>query len=200
MLTRKMFRWVAPTILCVAVATPALADGNANFNLGRRALDKDFWEPVEEHGVFGVTVDFGAEDWPINLEAGSQLSGAQEEEFDFFLASDVEVTAAIVEFNFGVNKTWKPKGGIRPYIGGGLASVGAAGEVDAGFFGDADDDDQSFGAYVHGGVFWRLGPRFNIGFDARALLGTEITLFGVEGDADYLQFGMLLGFGWPGSK
>ena len=110
------------------------------------------------------------------------------------------MTAAIVELSFGVNKIWKPKGGIRPYIGGGLASVGVAGEVDGWMFGGSDDTDQSFGTYVHGEVFWRLGSRFNIGFAARAMLGTEVTLFGVEGDADYVQFGMVLGFGWPGSK
>ena len=40
-----------------AAAQPALAGGNANFLFGLRALDEDDWEPIEEQGVFGVTVD-----------------------------------------------------------------------------------------------------------------------------------------------
>lgn len=189
------------TIALIALlATPALADGNANFLIGGRGLDEDFWEPVDGQGVIGATVDFGGASWPINMEAGFYASAAEDELFDSTLLADVDVTGAVVEFCFGVNKTWKPQGNVRPFIGGGLSSVAAALDLDAGIFGDVDDDDSSLGAYVHGGVFWRIGSRFNIGLDARILTGTDIELFGVEGDADYFQLGMLLGWGWPATK
>jgi hypothetical protein len=140
-------------------------------------------------------VDFGKKEWPIHLEAGIQVSVGVES--DFFGAADVY--GSVAELNFGVNKTWETKGPARPFIGGGLASVGAAYRIENSF-GDVDDNDSSGGAYFHGGVFWRIGQRFNIGIDGRFLMGTKMTLFGVEGDADYVQLGMILGWGWPPSQ
>jgi hypothetical protein len=176
-----------------AMATPALAGGNANFVLGSRGLDKDFWEPVNGQFATGVTVDFGKQEWPIHLETGIMVSVGYEEDF---LAADI--TGSVSELFFGVNKTWE-KGVHRPFIGGGLSAVGASYEID-GPGGIIDDDDGAGGIYLHGGIYWRLKSRFNIGIDARLLLGTDVTLFGQEGDADYAQFGMVLGWGWPGEQ
>ena len=191
--------WTAIAIVLLLAASPSLAGGNANFLIGSRALDEDFWEPLEQQGVFGVTVDFGKEGWPVNLAIGVYGSGTTEEESNLVLG-DTDVTGAVGELSFGVLKAWSPKGSFHPYVGGGLASVGAAAEIDTQFFGDDDDHDSSLGVYIHGGVFWRLGSRFNLGVDARSVLGTKITLFGEEGDADYFQLGLLLGWGWPASR
>jgi hypothetical protein len=88
---------------------------------------------------------------------------------------------------------------MHPFVVGGLAFVLATAEVQSGFWW-VDDDDSSGAVYAQGGIFWRLGRRFNIGVDARLLTGSEIELFGEKGDADYFQFGLLLGFGWPATK
>ena len=179
-----------------ATATPALAEGNANFVLGLRALDDDDWEPVEEHVVFGVTVDFGKEDWPIHLAAGYMGSRSEEEE------AGLDIKATVSELSFGVLKVWDSSN-TRPFVGGGLAALNAELEVDIpGFFGfpggaSVTADDTSLAFYAQGGVFWRIGSRFNIGFDARALFGSELEDAGVETDADYFQLGLLLGWGWP---
>jgi hypothetical protein len=194
-----MKRFLRGLILCsiaALFASPALAGGNANFVLGMRGLDKDFWEPVNGQAAFGVTVDFGRKEWPIHLETGFHTSVGYEE--NFFGSADV--IGAVSEVDFGVNKTWELKGGVRPYVGGGLAALGASYKIDVPGGGDIDDDDGSGAFYVHGGLFWRLGSRFNIGFDGRFLVGSDVTLFGVEGDADYAQFGMILGWGWPAQK
>jgi hypothetical protein len=173
-----------------AFCAPAVAGGNANFALGVRTLgDDDFWEPVEEHLVLGVTVDFGKEGWPIQLAVGAY--GSSDEE-DF---GGAEITGSVGELSFGVLKVWKHSGGLKPYVGGGVSAVNAEGEADIGPF-SIDDDDTSPGLYGQGGIAWRLGERFNLGFDARILLGTDVELFGVEGDADYFQVGVLLGWGW----
>jgi hypothetical protein len=181
----------------LVLGLPALAGGNANFVLGIRGLDEDSWEPAENQGVFGVTVDFGPEGWPINLEACALGSG-DEQEVTVFL-TDVEVTGRVGELGFGVNKLWNRDGTLRPYVGGGLAAVNAVAEVDS-VVREEDDEDDSFGLYVHGGVFWRLGPRFNLGLDGRLLGATDITLFDEERDADYAQLGLVLGWGWPAAK
>ncbi len=84
---------------------------------------------------------------------------------------------------------------MHPYVGGGVASVNASFDG-----GNLKVDDASGGVYVHGGVYWRMGHRFNIGFDVRALGGTKMTIFGQDFNANYTQAGLLLGWGWPRSK
>lgn len=208
MLTRRFAPAVGALIatLLILSATPALASqGNANFVLGSRSLqDDEFWEPNETQGVFGVTVSFGPDHWPVSLAAGTYLS-AKEESVSFsdpnFGSIHGDFITAIVEFTFGVQKTWAMDA-HRPYFGGGLASVGAAAEFDGPGGADVDDDDQSFGLYIEGGIFWRLGSRFNIGVHTRGLFGTDADFdFGgsitAQGDVDYVQAGLILGWGWP---
>ena len=192
---KRIVRWLMIALAMTSVAAPAMAGGNANFILGTRGLDKDFWTPVNGQFVIGAQVDFGKMTWPIHLETGIQVSVGAEEDF----IGTADVYGSVAELDFGVNKTWELKGPARPFIGGGLAAVGAAYTIEAPL-GDIDDDDDGGGAYFHGGVFWRLGKRFNIGIDGRFLVGTKITLFGEEGDADYVQLGMILGWGWPAGQ
>ena len=54
---KSLQRWLLGALLAL-LATPALAGGNANFVLGSRGLDKDFWAPVNGQAVFGAQVDF----------------------------------------------------------------------------------------------------------------------------------------------
>jgi outer membrane protein with beta-barrel domain len=184
---------VAALLLATACVSPALAAGNVNLVLGGRTLSDDaFWNDqlpanFSSQAVFGVDVNFGPSSWPIRLEAGAHASVKQET----FFGSDV--TASVGEGYFGVNKTWNQKGGkLYPFIGGGVANVTAT--IDA--RGSSRDDDSS-GYYLHGGVFFRLGRRFNLGVDVRALRGTSMTIGGVDFDSDYNQAGLLLGWGWP---
>ena len=189
---KPILRCLSIVLTLTALASPALAGGNANFVLGTRGLDKDFWTPVNGQFVIGTMVDFGKQKWPVHLETGILVSVGAEE--DFIGTSDVY--GSVAEICFGVNKTWELKGPARPFIGGGLSSVGATYVIEVPGD-DIDDNDSSGGVYFHGGVFWRLGRRFNIGIDGRILVGTHITLFGEDGDADYAQLGMVLGWGWP---
>jgi hypothetical protein len=181
-------------VVVAAAASSAQAAGNANFVLGGRAMTSSSdWEPFDSQGLAGVTVDFGPATWPINFETGVQGSAWAESDYGFY---GEDVTASVSEIFFGVNKTWNPHGGkMHPFVGGGAASVTAKLEDSS-----VSVDDSSAGVYVHGGIFWRLGARFNIGFDVRVLGGTNMTIAGMNFDANYSQAGIVLGWGWPRRK
>jgi outer membrane protein with beta-barrel domain len=181
---------LAAVVLVAALTSPAFAGGNLNFTLGQRNLSDSNWDQWDTQGVFGATVDFEVKDWPVELEGGLQGSNVTKSVFG------TDVKAEVHEIFFGANKTWNlKKGKMHPFAGAGIADVTAKFSG-----GGLSDSDSSTGVYLHGGIFWRLGHRFNIGFDGRVMLGTNITLNGASGDSNYTQLGVLLGFGWPKSK
>ncbi len=188
-------------ILALAVVPPAVlagSNGHVNFFLGQKSLDKDDWEPVEDQPEFGAVMSFGQDDWPIHIAVDVLGSADDASMFDPLLG-DVDLTAATFEVCVGVRKIWV-KNSLHPYVGGGLALVGAAAELDSDF-GDEDADDSGVGAWVGGGVFWRLGKRFNIGGDLR-WSNAEVDLDFGDGlvtpdlKAGGVHAGLLLGFGW----
>lgn len=192
-------------VVAASISAPAEAGGNVNFNLGGRGLDEDYWGGAEDQGVFGVQVDFGPDKWPVSVALGMSVSAAENEEFVclFCEAHGLEVpglgtrtiTSGVFEFSAGVLYRRRGERKTIPYVGGGLAFMGVGQEVSRGAF-KIDDDDTTVGVYVNGGVYWRLGKAFNIGIDARVVTGTSVELFGRKGDANYGQFGLILGWGW----
>lgn len=185
--------------LC-AVPAASYADGNANFIFGIRQFDENDWDPVEDQGVFGVDVDFGEPEWPIGLDIGFHVSSAEEDLVNnFFFLGDVDLKVTVSEVSFGVLKTWKTgKGEVRPFLGGGGSVIKLEAEFDStGIGNDFDEDDTTFALYGRGGVYWRIGSRFNIGVDARFLGGNDFEIEGIDFDASYFQVGLLLGWGWP---
>lgn len=170
--------------LLVAVGGSAFAaDGSVNFILGQRNLSDDFWSigDLDTQTAFGVNADFGGDKWPVHIAVGLNLSAKSGTLFD----------AAIADLSLGA--VWVPRKGklIRPYLGVGVSSVGAAIDIV-----DDDDVDQSFGYYINGGVYFQLFNHFNVGIDVRLLEGTEFELFRSTFDANYAQAGIILGVGW----
>lgn len=208
---------VSALLLAALALLPGLAfaGGNANFVLAGRGVDERFWAPTEDHGTFGVTVDFGKKSWPVNIALGLHGSAASEDRVrpidlgfgdrlpDLSILPnlpdlailDTEIVSTISEFSAGV--LWRPRGesSFLPYVGGGIALVTAEKEFRLGRV-SLTEDDGSGGLYVNGGVAWRIGKHFNIGLDGRFVAGTDIQIFDEKGDADYFQVGVLLGYGW----
>ena len=199
-MSRATARLALALTLSLAAAATAHAewDGNVNFLVGQKWLDKDDWEPFEEQPEFGVLTSFGRPDWPVHVALDVFGSSDEREVFDPSIPAAATTRASTFELGAGVRKTWSlgKNGGTRPYVGGGIAFID--GEVEIEVFGlTTSVEDDAIGPWVSGGVFWRLGKRFNIGFDARyTSADIELAPGTGEVDAGGLHAGLLLGFGW----
>jgi len=195
---KRFLGLVLVVLAAVAATAPAhAADVNLNFYpIAPRYLDQDFWDPLEDQYAFGGTVDFAKAGAPLHFAIG--LHGSLgDEDITNPLASGV--TAVISELSFGIAKVWTTQGTVRPFLSGGVSFVTVDAEADT-IFGTVDDDDDSIGLWIEGGVYWRLTPHFNLGMFGRTLVGSSITLFDVDGDADYFEWGPMLGWSWPAKK
>jgi hypothetical protein len=208
-----MKRWIVPSLIVVASLlvipaaaqeqppeqTPAAApaqeqdmDGNVQFLIGQRYLG-DIWEPIDEPMMFGMNIDFAPASSPVHVALGFSIAWDQQDVATPVFGETGDVQSGFFEFSAGF--VWLPvkKAFVRPYLGAGVVILGAG--VGSNFdFWDAGDGDHSFGFYANGGLFFKVGESFNIGFDGRIVRGTEVTLSGQEGDADYEQVSMLIGF------
>ncbi len=161
--------------------------GNVNFLLGAKALDEDDWDPIEDHGAFGVFLDFRRKSWPISIAIDSLSSSAEEE----VGSNDLEGTTR--ELGIGIRKIWEfENSSVRPFVGGGLAFIHAE-QISRNGFNAVLDDDTGVGIWLGGGVYWTVTPHFNIGMDFR-VSGAEAELFNEDVEVGGASFGMLLGY------
>lgn len=182
-------------LMVFAVPTPAAAGdwiGHANFFLGQKQLKNSDWDPVDNQTEFGAEVAWGKKAWPILI--ATDVFGSANEKTEL----GTKLTGSSSEIDLGIRKIWVSKK-IHPYIGGGVGQISAKAEIDDPFFGSASVDDSAIGFWFGGGVFWRLGHRFNIGFSGR-WSQAKVTFTGTDVEAGGLHAGLLLGWGWPASK
>ncbi len=172
--------------LMLAASSAARADGDVVGAIGFRSLSGDLWgnnyADSDTQLALGVFADFGLGELPLYIATGLQVSADDGGEGGY--------DSAIVDLSVGL-KLMATEGAVRPYVGAGIASVGAA--IDSGFI---DDDDQSYGYYLGGGALFRIGGHFTLGIDLRYTGGTDIELFGVKGDADSVTATALIGYSW----
>jgi opacity protein-like surface antigen len=160
--------------------------------LGGRSLDQGDWSPVEDQVVIGVEFVHEGHDAPVGFEVAFFYSEDSQDNVSS-PAGPIDVTGETEEISAGIRKTFlKDDSRFHPYIGGGLSAIRAKfkGESPTG---SGSDDDTSAAFYLHGGVDFDLGPAFLLGADLRYLGASDITLFGANGNADYLQFAIVLG-------
>jgi len=225
----RWIRFLAAGALCAAAAAaapPARAEGNVGVVLGARSLSDDgVWKEgdpfdldLSKQGVIGITADLGKPRWPVRVSVGFFQSRAKDEDSTrtrvsfpstgpFQADVDLELEATLSELSFGVQKGWGRFSAVRPFVEGGLAMTRATLQTAVRirgtsrvFKGSEDEQDTGIGFYLRAGVLWRLGSRFNLGVDARAVLGDKIEDSGlrpIDGNADCVQAGLVLGWGWP---
>lgn len=213
---KRLLLALALLLLLPITASRSEAKGDINFMLGFKQIDDfaDLQESFSGEDDLGSQPDLGVEmtfrgaDWPIGVAVDILGSARQEEvsEYAYPYFIDLEVDASTAEVDVGVRKIWElPGKAVRPYVGGGLAL--ARGEVE--LTGDAfipliglitvseSDDGTGVGYWLGGGVYWRLGERFNIGLNAR-YSSAEVELEDADEDVDVggIHAGLLLGWGW----
>ena len=184
-----------------AAAAPASVEsdddamsGNVEFFIGQAYLE-DFFAPVDEPASFGFEVDFAPKKSPVHVALGMNFAGQTERVSTPYFGETGTVGAGFVEFSAGF--VWLPvkKSFVRPYLGAGvlrtIAFVGSGSD----YWIDGDTD-SSFGFYGNAGIYFKVGSSFNIGLDGRITRGTSISLAGLDGDVDYAQVSLLLGFSW----
>jgi hypothetical protein len=150
-----------------------------NFSLlliGRNVDDAD---PADQQTGWGLEFDgYNPRDF-IGWELG--VSRTSEEDS----SGGTKFEATVSEVYTGARKTWGASH-FHPYAALGLAWI----EGEADVAGVGSDSDSSFALYGHGGAYWTFGEHFNLGADARALVGSDIEF----GDADYFQGAIVLGY------
>jgi len=177
----------------LAPIPPAQA-GDLNLFLGVKSLNEDDWTPLDSHTELGLQGSWGPPEWPVAI--ATDIYGS----FDSQDLLGIDISASTAEINLGVRKIWRTgsQQRVRPYIGGGIASISGTFEAESGGV-KVSDDGSGVGAWLGGGIFWRLGPSFNLGMDLRLSTAT-INLYGVERNAGGGHFGVIAGFGWPKSR
>lgn len=174
--------------------------GNANLITGSKALDEDDWEPVESQAEIGADVDFAKKSWPVHL-AFAALQSSDEDTFYTELDDELirtKAKASTSELRFGVKKIWDQTDVMRPYVGGGLAIIDAELKTSVGsrFQGvSVKSDDQGFGLWVSGGIYWTLFKRLNLGFSVGYSKAT-LNLFDIDAESGGAHGAFCIGYHW----
>lgn len=164
--------------------------GTAAGLIGARKLEEDFWDPVENHFVFGGEFALRPPDSVLGFEIGTSISFGVK---DNVAGTGIDVTASTLDFYFGPRVTFGDRdGGMHPYAGAGISFLLAELEGYAGGL-RVSDDDWTVAGYAHAGVTFDVGESLFLGFDVRSTFGSDVTLFGAHGDADSYQIAAVIG-------
>ena len=121
--------------------------GNVSGYLGQKSLDDNDWSKLDQQGSLGVIFDFKKESWPVSIAV------------DLIVSGDIEKTGSLkdeggtLETHLGVRKIFKlSNSSIQPYIGGGIAIIGASIKHKNNGSITSESDDTSTGAWAGTGV------------------------------------------------
>ncbi|HNY64486.1 MAG TPA: hypothetical protein PKM41_03550 [Deltaproteobacteria bacterium] len=162
--------------------------GNLNLTLGGKYLDDDDWDPVENQGELGISLDFRERHWPVNLYLALLGSAAED------TVRGIDVEGSTSELRFGVRKIFDADRVVRPFIGGGLAFISAEMEGELGGV-SVSDDDSGVGLFISGGIYFTLEKAFNLGVEV-GYSAAKVDFLGVEGEAGGAHAALLLGYHW----
>jgi hypothetical protein len=162
--------------------------GGVLFFYGQKALGAHDWQPVEYQDAVGSQITAGPVRWPVAFALDHVRSYENSSEDGERFKGKTE------EWCMGIRKVWE-SGFRRTYVGGGAGFLQAKLTLPES---GRSDSDSSFGPWMGGGVFWRAGEYFSLGFFGRYSWG-RVTIFDESRQAGGPQAGFLVGWGWPGS-
>ncbi len=111
---------------------------------------------------------------------------------DDFYGADAE--GSTTELRVGLKKIWEPTPTMRPYIGGGLALIGAGIKL-SDEYDEVSADDNGVGGYINGGIYLAVAGHLNLGFEVGYSKAT-VELAGYDGDAGGGHALFLVGYHW----
>lgn len=159
---------------------------------GRKMRDDTAWDGVDKPAAVGVQLRLGAANFPLMGELSLQSS------YDDTKDSGVKIEATLLEYSAGaVLVPWYGHP-VSPYFGAGITDVETEIKGKSGGISVSDDDDD-VGYYVHAGINFLATSRLNLGLDLRIVRSTRVEMFGIKGDADYGQVGLVIGYRWGGT-
>ncbi len=196
---QKFLRYVsaAAMLAVVSFGAPAVAGsgeftGNVNVLLGQKVLNENDWEPLENQQAAGVEITWGDTSWPISIATDIFYSSDSEDD-----VAGADLEGSTMEFDLGIREI-KNSENFNYYIGLGFGLVSAHAEATGSGF-KIDDSDTGISGWGGGGIFWRLGSRFNLGLAARYSVA-DVALFDEDVRAGGFHYGVILGWGWPASR
>jgi opacity protein-like surface antigen len=164
--------------------------GNISGYIGQKSLDDNDWDKLDRQGSLGVIFDFKKQSWPVSIALDVFASGDEDTD------GGIKTDGGTLETDIGVRKIFELSGSsIRPYIGGGIAIIGATVENSSGGSITSKDDDTATGAWIGGGMYYAATESLNIGLDLR-YSEAEVTLFDEDREAGGFRTGVTVGYHW----
>jgi hypothetical protein len=179
--------------LSLLLLSASCASSRVNAHVGYRNFPSDDWEPVDDQGVVGLEFVNEAPDAAVGIEAAFFASEKTEDDAFVPPAAIVDFRMRTAELSFGVHKELPSEyPGVHPYVGGGISLLRAELRGEEGGLEDEENGD-STGAYVHGGVEFDASSALYLGIDLRVRGGTDVELLGEDRWASYGQITFVIG-------
>ena len=168
-------------------------DTQLGIHAGWRGFDSGEWGPVDDQGAVGFEIVHEPSTWVVGLEAA--LFASERTEDDFFVppTSTIDFRARTSELSFGIHKEMPVDyAGVHPYVGGGLSLLHAELRGEEGGL-EREEDGDSPGVYLHGGVGFDVSETLFLGLDLRVRGGSDVDLLGDDRSTGYGQVTFVLG-------
>lgn len=165
-----------------APAPPAERANRFSIYLGRRQLDSDAYEPVDDQPALGLEYVRESPGSALGFEAGWFASRSLKQQ------SGTEIEGHSSEIFLGAQKSFGLQA-VHPYLGMGVSIIATRLDVRG-----SSDDGASLGYYAHGGIRFDVSSSLYLGLDLRTLYGSDIEYDAGTVDGDYVQWALLAGF------
>jgi hypothetical protein len=162
--------------------------GTIHIALGLKQMDT-WWEPVEDHGEFGILADFQPRGFPLSFAFEGFVSA--DEEDVIYRGSIFTLTGETTELCVGIKKYIDTGSHFYPFIGGGVAFIDAEATVTKGDLA-LTVSDSAVGFWLGGGCIY-VFKRFSLGGYVR-YSNAEVNLLGESVDAGGVHLLAIAGF------
>jgi hypothetical protein len=163
--------------------------------LGERRLDDSFWGALDDQFSVGFTFDKQSQGAPVALDLGIYYSDDSTTTVTGLIPVLTDLRADVLEFNIGALKMFGDKpGGLKPYVGAGLALSWVSARAFRLFL--VDDTDFTPGVYGRAGLAVQTGGGAMFGIDFHYLGATSINLAGENANIDGWIASVMFGMGF----